>query len=110
MASSPAPCLVPSPLPPQQALEQPGGPPEKRRPQRKEAAGDAEADGLVKLISARPTGGGGLLSITTSPMWPARARAAQAADWPRLAGAWGKPGASLRFDLAPKEASAAPAR
>ena len=53
-------CLVPSPLPPQQALEQHGRPPEKRRPQRKEAAGDAEADGLVKLILARPTGGGGL--------------------------------------------------
>jgi hypothetical protein len=51
---------VPSPLPPQQALEQHGRPPEKRRPQRKEAAGDAEADGLVKLILARPTGGGGL--------------------------------------------------
>ena len=108
MASCPAPCLVPSPLPPQQALEQPGRSPEKRRPQRKEAAGDAEADGLVKLISARPTGGGGLLSINTRPKWPARA--AQAAGWPRLAGAWGQPGARLRFDLAPKEASAAPAR
>ena len=71
MASCPAPCLVPSPLPPQQALEQPGRSPEKRRPQRKEAAGDAEADGLVKLISARPTGGGGLLSINTRPKWPA---------------------------------------
>ena len=56
----PSPLPLPSALPPQQALEQPGGPPEKRRPQRKEAAGDAEADGLVKLISARPTGGGGL--------------------------------------------------
>ena len=58
--------LLPSPLPSYQALEQQGRPAEKRRPhkgsQRKEAAssGDAEADGLVKLLSARPGGGGGL--------------------------------------------------
>ena len=39
----------------------------------------------------------------TGPIWPASA--AQVADWPRLAEAWG----GLRCDLALKEASGEPA-
>eukprot|EP00964_Phaeocystis_antarctica_P094880 scaffold61507_cov57-Phaeocystis_antarctica.AAC.3 len=38
-----------------------------------------------------------------SPIWPASA--AQAADWPRLAGAWGSP----RHDWTLREAPGAPA-
>ena len=41
--------------------------------------------------------------VNTGPIWPARA--AGAADWPRLAGAWGSP----RRDLALRGASGAPA-
>eukprot|EP00964_Phaeocystis_antarctica_P126572 scaffold90248_cov72-Phaeocystis_antarctica.AAC.1 len=35
------------------------------------------------------------------PVWPASINAARVADWPRLAGAWGR----LEHDLALKEAS-----
>ena len=38
-------------------------------------------------------------------MWPSSIHAAHAADWPRLAGAWGRPG----HDLALKEAFGEPA-
>ena len=96
--------------PRQRRIRYSGTNPRKFEDKYKEQAGDDATVARVLLKGGTPAGMHvPIMAAECLAMWKTRpvgpARAAQAADWPRLAGAWG----SLRRALAQREASGDPA-